>query len=123
MLDSSRVFMWFESLADLAAHIVNHLPDDYDFDAEQLADYQASVTPLAQRLQTGGFSPGLLDELNAAIKDNMVIDWWGNFDELVAGDTEFARQLVSSFLGDKEVARPVVTDELDDFVEYLRSCC
>lgn len=122
VLDSSRVFMWFESLADLAEHLVNHLPDGYDFEEADLEAYRSRVAPLAQRINQEGLTPGLLADLNAAIKSDMVIDWWGAFDELVAGETEFSQRLVGGFLDEGEPVRALRADELDEFVEHLKTC-
>ena len=123
VLDSSRVFMWCESQADLADHLVNHLPDGYGFEEADLEAYRARVAPLAQRIAAEGLTPGLLADLNAAIKSDMVIDWWGRFDELVAGESEFSQRLVGGFLDEGEPAHALRADELDEFVEHLKTCC
>lgn len=106
VLDSSRVFMWFESHADLAEHLVNHTPDGYDFEESDLEAYRARVAPLAQRIREEGLTPGLLADMDAAIKSDMVIDWWGRFDELVACESEFSRQLVAGFLDEASPLAP-----------------
>jgi hypothetical protein len=122
VMDSVRVFLWFETLADLANHLIQHLPESYEFEEDDLAAYQARVAPLAIRVKDEGLTPGLLAELNAAIKDNLIIDWWGCFDELVAGETEFARELASGFLGATTSSRALEGAELDGFVDYLKTC-
>lgn len=122
VMDSVRVFQWFDSLKDLADHVVQHLPEGYDFDEADLAAYRSRVAPLSQRIEDEGLTAALLTELNAAIKDSMVIDWWGPFDELVAGESDFSQRLVGGFLDESEAARAVRADELDEFVEYLKTC-
>jgi hypothetical protein len=121
VLDSSRVFMWFETPQQLASHLVAGLPEGYKLDDQDLADYRARVEPLAKRLIAEGQSAALLTEFNAAVKDVLVIDWWGRFDELTANQSEFACQIAGGFLGDDSEARALRKDELDDFVDFIRS--
>ncbi len=121
-MDSVRVFLWFETLADLAVHLVQHLPEGYEFEENDLVAYRSRVAPLADRVKDEGLTPGLLAELNAAIKGELIIDWWGGFDELVAGQTEFARRVVSGFFGTTVPARALQVDEVDGFVDYLKTC-
>lgn len=121
VLDSVRVLLWFETQTELAVHILEQLPEVYDFDAEAIAAYRTRVEPIMQRVKEHGLTEELLAEVNAAIKDDMVIDWWGHFDELVAAKSEFAQQVVGNFRGDGKPIRSVRADELDAFVGYLKT--
>lgn len=119
VLSSSRVFMWFETITELAAHLVNGLPDGYHFDEGYLADFQAKMAPLAQRVEQEGLSDELLSEINATIKADIVIDWWGNFKELTENQTSFAKDITAGFIDE---VRAVNEDEMEDFIEYLQTC-
>lgn len=121
-LDHVRVFSWFETLGDLADFLLKIEPQIYGIEGDELVEYRHKVQPLAQRLKFQGFSPALLEEFNHVVKDEFVIDWWGRFDELAAAKTEFAQQLVAWFLDEEEDARPLADDELEDFVEFLKTC-
>lgn len=122
VLDSSRVFMWFESQAELSSHLVHGLPDGYEFDDDYLAEYQKRVMPLAMRVEKEGLSAELLAEVNATIKADMKIDWWGGFGELVKNESDFARKISEGFLDEKEAGRPLLVEELDEFIDYLKTC-
>lgn len=121
-LDHVRVFSWFETLGELADFLLEIEPQIYGIEGDELVEYRRRVQPLVQRLKSQGFSPALRDDFNEAVKSDFILDWWGHFDELVAAKTEFAQQLVGWFLNEEEQARPLAADELDDFVEYLKTC-
>lgn len=131
-MDSTRVFNWFESLDALAEFLLNVEPAIFDIEGEDLDAYRAAATPILQQLKSDGFSDELLAAFNDAVKDAIVVDWWGEFDELTAGETEFAQGIVSGFVdtdeddeddGEKlESALSLAPDQLDDFVEYLKTC-
>lgn len=121
-MDSVRVFMWFTTPSELASFLVEHLPAGYNFDEQDWAEYKAAVAPLAARVAAEGLTPALLAELNEAIKASMVIDWWGHFDELLANESEFARQIAGGFLDEDDETRALSPDEVDDFVEHLKTC-
>ncbi len=121
-LDSARVFTWFETPADLADFLVEGLPETYRFDTDDLLSYQAEVTPLAKRIEVEGMTRELLEALNDAMKKAINVEWWGSFDELLANQSEFARQITRDFLDQSDADRPIDGDESDDFVDYLKTC-
>lgn len=121
VMDSVRVLLWFETQTELAVHILEQFPETYEFDAEAIAAYRSRVEPLVQRVKEHGLTQELLAQVNAAIKDDMVIDWWGHFDELVEAKSEFAQQVVGDFRGDGLPVRAIQSDELDAFVGYLKT--
>jgi hypothetical protein len=122
VLSSSRVFMWFESKAELASFLANDLSDGYGFDDDYNTEFKVKVAPLARRVEHDGLVDALLADINSAIKDDIVIDWWGNFEELKENRTEFARGIANGFIDDGDQCRSIADDELDDFVEYLQTC-
>lgn len=117
VLDALRVFMWFDNLEQLAEYLLEVQPEFYDMDEDDSAEYKAELTPLLDRLQRDGIDEALRKEINAAA-GAYVIDWWGPFDELARGETDFAQGIVALFL-DEETPRRLQAEELDDFVEHL----
>jgi len=64
----------------------------------------------------------LMAAINEVVKAVLSVDWWGNFDELVANRTEFSRRISSGFLGEDDCHRSIQEDEMDAFIEYLKTC-
>ncbi len=132
VLDSSRTFNWFHSMDELASFLLETEPAMYGIEDEGLADYKKALAPLLERLMAEGFTASLLAALNEAVKNDFVVEWWGRFEELVAAETKFAKDIVAGFLShvedldvDQEDAPPIRSvreDELDEFVEYLQTC-
>lgn len=121
VLDSARVFMWFDSIPELAEFLLKEQPKVYEYEEEDAATYRAAMTPIVEQLKAEGFSETLRNELNKVAKPAYVVDWWGHFDEVVQARTEFAQDIVSGFL-DAEAPRAIQPDEMDDFLEYLLTC-
>lgn len=121
VLDSVRVFQWFESLEALADHLVEGQAAIYEFEQQDVDVYRNAVSPIAERLKATGFNDEILKELNAAVRSTYVVEWWGRFDELLAGKTEFSRGILNGYLDSSE-SQSVPEDEMDDFVEYLKTC-
>jgi len=117
VLDAVRVFLWFDTLDQIAEYLLEVQPEFYNMDEDDTAKYKAGLAPLLERLQRGGIDDALRREINCAA-GVYVIDWWGSFDELAQGETEFAQGIVEPFL-DEKVARSLRAEELDDFVEHL----
>jgi|GEM_PF-3432513 len=124
VMDSVRVFSWFESMDGLASFLLEVEPRIYDIEEpSELATYKAKVTPLLTRLKANGFSEELREEFNEAIRDFAVIDWWGTFGEITDGKTDFSRNYIESFLDPEEGQElHIAPDQMDDFVEYLKTC-
>ena len=121
VLDSARVFMWFDSIPELAEFLLEEQPKVYEYEEEDAATYRAAMTPIVEQLKAEGFSETLRNELNQVAKVTYVVDWWGHFDEIVQAKTEFAQGIVSGFL-DAETLRAIQPDEMDDFLAYLLTC-
>lgn len=122
VLDSARVFSWFETVDDLVQHLLEVQPLSYTMDEDDLAQYQSAIQPLLAELKKQGLSEPLKAEVNAAVRSTYVIDWWGSFDEIKSGPSEFARDLRSDFRGDAQGAQAIQEDEMEDFIEFLQTC-
>ena len=120
-----RVFCWFDSRDALADFLLDVEPALFDLEGDDLKAYRASVTPILKRLKSEDFSASLLAAFNTAVKETLVVDWWGEFDDLIAGKTELSQLLISRFVGaddERERSPPLHPDQLDGFVEYLKTC-
>jgi hypothetical protein len=122
VLDSARVFCWFQSLDGLTDYLTQGMSTVYDFDEEYTAEYLERVQPLLDQIRQHGLTGELLASLNQAVKDDYVIDWWGNFDELVKNETEFAHGITDGFQDEGEQGRPVQDEDMEDFIDYLKTC-
>jgi hypothetical protein len=126
VMDGVRLFLWFESMADLVQFLVDGEPQIFDIeDPDDLKAYRDKVKPMLDELQRDGFSEETRAALNAATKDFMVIDWWGQFDELTKGETAFSRDKLEGYLDldpDEDEAVALQPDDMDGFIEYLQTC-
>lgn len=136
-LDDSRLFVWFESLEALARHILEveprgyEVPDEPELDDDdepvgpsELEQYQARLAPVLEGVRVEGLTETLRLEMNEIIKGVFVIEWWGQFNELASGGTEFGRSMRDMFRDQGESgadATPISHDEIEDFVEFLRT--
>jgi len=124
VMDEIRAFSWFESLEALAAYLLDVEPLIYDLDdADELAAYKAKISPMLEKLKANGFNEALREEMNEALKEILVIDWWGNFTELSEGKTEFSKNHISNFVDVEDHNNmEIQPDQIDNFVKYLRNC-
>ncbi len=123
VMDGLRLFLWFESMADLAQFLVDGEPQIFDIeDPDDLKAHRDKVKPILDVLQRDGFSEATRAAFNAATSDFMVIDWWGQFEELTKGETAFSRDMLENYfdLDEDEVAM-LKPDDIDGFVEYLQT--
>jgi hypothetical protein len=68
VLDPVSMFFWFDSVENLAKHLMEIEPRVFDLEpGEGLEEYQAAVQPILSRVKTEGFSSNVLDKLNGAI--------------------------------------------------------
>jgi len=120
-LDTSRVFCWFQDLAGLTTQLREIEPRVYDIEASgALNIYQAKLDPVLATIRSDGLTEEARVELNNVVKDEFVIDWWGTFDDLATGDSEFAKNARIDFRGqDVDEDDPLKDEELDPFVEFL----
>ena len=120
VLDSSRVFLWFETLSDLADHLNETEPRARNLEpSDGLEEYQAEIAPLLARLPLEGLTEALREDLKPIIDDMFVIDWWGTFDDLRKGSGKVAEDVRSMFSGDDDASALPDDADLDEFVEFL----
>jgi hypothetical protein len=123
VLDSVNMFFWFDSVEHLVRHLTEIEPRVFDLEpGVGLEEYQAAVKPALDRVKKEAFSADLLEQLNEAIKEHSVVNWWGTFDQLLKGESEFTRNIIDRFLPEEREGGSVQAEEMDDFIEYLKTC-
>jgi hypothetical protein len=122
VLDSSRVFMWFETIQELTYFIKNAEPLIFDLDAEDIKKYEDEISPILKKVHKDGLTFELQNQINDISSDFMTIEWWGNFSELVNIETEFSKNLVEQFFDQlDEEPKPIIPEYLDDFIKFIQS--
>ncbi len=122
VLDSERVFMWFETIQDLVFFIKKAEPQIFELDAADIENYESKITPVLDNVQRDGLTDQLKNKINDISKDFMVIEWWGNFSELVANKSEFSKNLIEDFFEQfEEEPKSLSEEHMDSFVEFIQS--
>jgi len=62
-----------------------------------------------------------LVKVNEISKAYCCIEWWGTFEELKNGESDFAKN-IRSMMRDNESESPIAESEIDEFVEHLEQC-
>lgn len=121
VLDSVRVFQWFNSIEDMAVQLLECEPILYEISAEDFVLYRDRASFLLNGITVNDLSQERRDELNNISERFLSIDWWGTFSDLFSGDSEFARDLRIEFREDSEAAdeRAITEPEMDDFVSFI----
>ena len=122
VLDSSRVFMWFETIQELTYFIKNAEPLIFDLDTEEIKKYEDEITPMLEKVLKDGLTSELQNQINDISKAFMVIEWWGSFSELVSNKSKFSKNLIEDFFEQIE-EEPKALDEkyIDSFIEFIQS--
>ena len=120
-LDHTRVFSWFQSLDELARHILEVEPRVFDVEpGEGLEELQAMIRPIT----TEACRTGLCEELRVALDEALcrafVIDWWGTFEDLCLGRGEFGRQVPDSYLGEEREGQTLPSQEVSESAAFLK---
>jgi hypothetical protein len=122
VLDSERVFMWFETIQDLVFFIKKAEPQIFELDAADIENYESQITPVLDNVQRDGLTDQLKNKINDISKDFMIIEWWGNFSELVANKSEFSKNLIEDFFEQfEEEPKSLSEEHMDSFVEFIQS--
>jgi len=122
ILDSVRVFMWFETIEELIHFITKAEPLIFDLDAEAIKKYEDEITPILEKLYKDGLTNQLKNQANDISSDFMIIDWWGSFSELVTVRTEFSNDLIEQFFDNWDEKQNTLTEEhTDEFIKFIQS--
>ncbi len=122
VLDSSRVFMWFETIQELTYFVKNAEPLIFDLDSEDIKKYEDEISPILEKVHKDGLTSELQNQINDVSSDFMIIEWWGNFSELINHKTEFSKDLIEQFFDNLEEEHKNLTDEyMEDFINFIQS--
>lgn len=121
VLDSTRVFCWFETMDELMVSLLEVEPRVYDLDEDAINSLRARVEPIIASIRSDGLTFELLTQINSEINEFAVIEWWGRFDELTRDNSKFAKDLRMHFR-DGEGDGPVSEAEMGEFKEFLQTC-
>ena len=123
VLGGASAFMWFKNIDELSQALKFGEPAIYDFadDTEALATYHRKIDPLLERIASEGLTTSVMDAVNAAVEEDFLIQWWGQFDDLTHGSGAFAAELIAEFRDENEDEShdPISADELDAFIEFI----
>ena len=115
--DGYRIFEWFETEQALYDQIMFTHPKVYEDigDNERLlcANKLRGVLEVSSNL-----SVEKLVKVNEISKAYCCIEWWGTFEELKNGESDFAKN-IRSMMRDNESESPIAESEIDEFVEHL----
>ena len=122
VLDSLRTFSWFSDLNEMVKHLIEVEPAVYDWSDEDAAPVRAQLAELLDGLKAGQLTNELRSRVNGITKGFLKLDWWGTFEELTDGETEFAANLRSDFRDFEEngAEGALTAAELDGFVAFLK---
>lgn len=124
-LDGTCIFLWFKTIEDLVENIVEAEPRVYDVDGDDLGALQGRLRESLTSVADKGLNEEARNNVsaNGSAVDSFVIHWWGTFDELVDGSSAVSVDLIDSYTdGNKKSLADVPESELDDFVDYLKTC-
>ena len=123
VMSAGGMFFWFESPAETAAYIRHVEPQIYQLDEDERGVLLAALEEPLNALQAGTSNVETVrGAINAAGADHFVIEWAGTFDELCAGDGEWASELRTGFreaCDDESSPEPIPADEVEPFVGYI----
>lgn len=116
-------FLWFETreeLLDYVGRLLTFLCGDdekHGMVAQEAAAIVSLVVGDEISMEEG------MSRLNSALKTHSHIQWWGQFKDLISGDSQFEHKLRGEHRGkedepseDRDVA-PIREDELDSFID------
>ncbi len=119
-------FMWFADHAEAADFMVEIVPvllldPDSWPDFDELVEKTRDVV---REVPDAGADPlATMRSLAQHWGDRAHFVWWGHFEEISSGDTDFGRLIRMQYLDeldDPENDRPVEGDELDALVRFTR---
>jgi len=120
------VFVWFGSSTDLLDTLAECEPVLHlDPGTEEYKDILARLTAVRESQRPHDeLTETLRGEFDAVLSDMEAgLRWWGTFDDLVAGEGEFERELRAAFRDDPEddelAGRAISPDEADEFVGFV----
>jgi hypothetical protein len=122
------MFYWANSAHELVTVIKHVEPFAGELEEKEAARFRQAVDSLLDGVNESDqlLTDGSREQLNSLLQ-GLEVRWWGTFDELVGSGTEFARELRDVFrsgeddegVDDGDLERPIPSERLADFVEFL----
>ena len=126
VLDSTRIFFWFDTADDLVDYLIEAEPYIYDLQTPEREAYQTRIREILVS-RDGLPNEKQLSEINGAWDRFLgaTVEWIGTFGSLCSDDSEFSKNMRCSYrLSDFDEDRddPLSPEEIEGFVEYVRHC-
>ena len=111
------LFLWFKTKEGLLQFLAEH--EGADSEQHDQTTLRPAMRKVANQLLDRGV--GLengRERFNALLKGHLDIEWVGQFDDLLSGESPFAQKLRAEFL---DVAGAISPQDARDFIEFLRN--
>lgn len=129
VLASAGSFIWFEDTQEFLVWLKLAEVKIYDVDGADRTNLVAAVDAAIAKLpqNDGELTPEVLEPIRQAAKGYFCVDWFGPFDQLVSGDTDFALQVRERFWeseleyeeSEGALQAPIPAERVDEFLEFL----
>lgn len=120
-LGSVRVFVWFRSIDELIESVLEVEPRMYGVEPKRgLEAFQERVRPILARVKQQGLTESLRAELAPEADGRFVIDWWGTYADLRAGNGIVGCRLLDEFLGEDRAGQLLPAGQDTMFINFLR---
>lgn len=120
-LASVRVFVWFRTIDELIESLLEIEPRMYGIEPRRgLETFQERVRPILERIKQEGLSESLRAEFAPEPDGKFVIDWWGTYADLRAGNGVLGCQLLDEFLGEERAGQLLPAGQDTAFINFLR---
>ena len=123
VLDSVGAFLWFKTKLAMLESIGEVEPAIYEVAEEDRLLYNDRVIKLLEGVGLEQLNGDLLNQINEAAKKFLLIGWWGNFEDLTTGESEYAKQVRMDFheqTKDLEDDSHIMETEMDDFISFIK---
>jgi len=115
-----RLLFWYESIESLKYALLELHPIIYDVEGDELNTYQIGLKEIFDNAKSDEITEEMLIAMNENSKTWLAISWYGKFEELTRGDTEFANEVRESYREDDDYS-PIENNEIEDFIEFLKT--
>ncbi|MFO1406612.1 MAG: hypothetical protein U1F08_03655 [Steroidobacteraceae bacterium] len=120
-LEEVRVFVWFRSLDDMIASLLEVEPRMYGVEPGRgLEAYQVRVRPILAEIHERGFDDALRRRFAPEQDGRFAVYWWGSYFDLRDGNGVLGCQLVDEFLGEERRGQLLPSADESAFIRFLR---
>ena len=115
-----QLMFWHESIESLKHALLELHPTIYEVEGDELETYQTGLKIIFGNVKRDEITEEMRIAMNENSKSWLTISWYGRFDELTHGDTEFARE-VREFYREPDDHSSIENNEIEDFIEFLKT--